>query len=269
MSLGLCPKEGSKWSWRSPSLCAARLRLGVFGRLNVRVANIIMPPRTKLERFYHRAVEYPDPSQRFEALRTALSATEEAIAHQAAQLQVRAKADLKRRGMHPDDVELELHVLHTTTKELFPRVFRGGFLVSLWALFESGVKDLGEYTRRELKLPFGLQELRAGDFLNQSEKYFRGTLGVEPFPDKSNRKRIALLKEFRNAIAHHDGNIEEIPKALVQARPPALQRFSDLHHVFAMPTAEYNAQSLELLASTSAALANVVYSKLHPDDGDA
>ena len=228
-----------------------------------------MPSRTKLERLYHRAVEYPDPSQRFQALRIAFAATEDAIAHQAAQHQVRAKADLRRRGMHPDDVEMELHVLHTTTKELFPRIFRGGFLVSLWALFESGIKDLGEYTRRQLKLPFGLQELRAGDFLDQSEKYFRGTLDIQAFPDKSIRKQIELLKGFRNAIAHHDGNLDEVPNALLQEPSGVLQKFSDLHHEFAMPTAEYNSKSLELLACTSSALANAIYAKLHPKDGDA
>ena len=51
-----------------------------------------MPTHTSLERLYHRAVKYPDPSQRFQALRTAFEATEDAISHQAAQHKIRAKA---------------------------------------------------------------------------------------------------------------------------------------------------------------------------------
>ena len=228
-----------------------------------------MPTHTSLEQLYHRAVKYPDPSQRFQALRTAFYATEDAISHQAAQHQIRAKASLSRSGMHPDDIEMGIYVLRKNTEELFPRVFRGGFLVSLWALFESGIKDLGEYTRLELKLPFGLQDLRAGDFLNQTEKYFGGTLQIIPFPDKAIRKKIEILKDFRNAVAHHDGNLAEIPKALLQSPANSLQKFSDLHHEFAMPVAEYNSESLDLLANVSANLANAIYAKLHHEKRDA
>ena len=164
---------------------------------------------------------------------------------------------------------MEMFILRKSTEELFPRVFRGGFLVSLRTLFESEVKDLGEYTSLELKLPFGLQDLRAGDFLNQTEKYFLGTLQINPFPDKAIRKRIETLKEFRNAITHHDGNLAEIPKALLQASASSLQKFSDLHHEFAMPVAAYNLDSLDLLATVSANLASSIYAKLHPEKGDA
>ena len=228
-----------------------------------------MSPLDKLEHLYHRAVKFPDPSARFHALRIAYGATENAIDHQAAQHRLRVKASMNSADLHPDDVEMEMYVLDTTTKELFPRVFRGGFLVSLWALYESGTKDLAEYTRRELKLPFGLQDLRAGDFLGQTEKYFRSTLQLEPYPDKAVRRRIEMVRDFRNTIAHHDGNLLEMPKSLLQAPTNSFHKYSDLHREFAMPTAEYNSESLDLLAKISAVLANSIYTKLHPKSSDA
>lgn len=219
-----------------------------------------------LERLLHRATKFPNPAMRFGALRTALAATEDAISHQAAQLEVRTRVDIRRRRPHPDDLELDLHELRTITTQVFPQVFRGGFLVSLWSLFESTVKDLGEYTRKELKLPFGLQDLRAGDFLEQTERYFLATVKVESFPDKTARKQIERIKTFRNAISHHNGNLLEVPKALLEPAGKSVQRFTDLHHEFGVPTAEYNARSLDTLASVSEALAEAVYTALHPND---
>ena len=231
-----------------------------------------MPSLPTLDQLYHRAVEFPDPTARFNSLAIAFSATEDALAHQAAQHQLRGHRAIQHGEAHPEDVELTLYELRKTADEVFPRVFRGGFLVSLWSLFESGVKDLGEYTRSKLLLPFGLQELRAGDFLDQMEKYFRKTLEITVFDDKETRKQIELIKSFRNALAHHDGNLSEIPKALLNARTmdaPCVQLFSDLHHEFGIPTAEYNASSLNVLSAVSSSLAKKVYAKLHPTNSEA
>ncbi|MDI1258996.1 hypothetical protein [Aquabacterium sp.] len=217
-----------------------------------------------LDRLIHRATKFPDPTPRLSALKEALKATEESIEHLIDQYPTRSGRILAQKRMHQDDVDLEILILQKNTEELFPRVFRGGFLVSLWAVFESGIKDLAEYTRNQRNLPFGLQDLRGGDFLEQSERFFRATLQIEPFPEKGIRKRIEYLKGFRNAIAHHDGNILEMPKYFTQNGRHFYQEFSDFHHTFAVPTFEYNAECIKITSQVSSKLAEAVYERLHP-----
>lgn len=225
-----------------------------------------MSSKEKLERLFHRAVKFPDPTRRLASLREAFDATEAAISHQGEQYALRTKASLKKRGMHPDDIDLELYIMRTTTEELFPQVFRGGFLVSVWAVFESGVKDLAEYTRVQLGHPFGLQDLRASGFLEQAERFFKTTLNIAPFPAKQDRKQLELLKGFRNTIAHHNGSFDQLPKELRTAEPAPFQKFSDLHHTFAVPSAEYNRASIDVAENVCRELAESVYKRLHPHE---
>ncbi len=171
--------------------------------------------------------------------------------------------------MAQDDIEYELHELKRTVEELFPKVFRGGFVVSLWSVFEACVKDLAEYTRREKNLPFGLQELRAGDFLEQMELFFARVLGVDAFPDNAVRTKLVEIKGLRNALAHHDGNTTELPKSLrckddAEYRKKGFHVYSDLHHHYVIPSAEYAEQSLQIIQIYLERLAHQVYEAVHP-----
>ena len=176
-----------------------------------------MATKTLLAELYRRAVTFPGPSLRIAGLQRALEATEEQLRIVKAQYEVRLTAKLKReaRSMHPDDIEDEQHVVSRLVDDLLPKISRGGFVVSLWSVFEACVKDLAEYTKNERNLPFGLQDLRAGDFLEQTDKFFDRVLGLAALPDKSIRKSLEELKGFRNALAHHGGNTKEIPKSLL------------------------------------------------------
>jgi len=154
------------------------------------------------------------------------------------------------------------------TGELFAKVFRVGLLLSSWAVFESCIKDLGEYVRRHRDMPSGRQDLRAGDILTQSEKFFQGTLEIDPFPNKDDRKQLQLLKGLRNALVHHDGNLSEVPAELVNAGG-LVMKVVGYHNEYVIPSAQYNRSSLELTARVSELLATNVYRVLHPESGDA
>lgn len=232
-----------------------------------------MPKKPTLEQFLHRAVKFPGPSTRLVGLETALNAVEEQLTHVRVQLDTRLKAKLKRygRSMHPDDVEMEKYEFAKTVDEILPKVFRGGFVVSMWSVFEACVKDMAEYICRERGIPFGLQDLRAGDFLGQMEKFFEGALGLKAFPDRSIRKRLEELRGFRNALAHHDGSTSELPKSLRGRNDKhyealGLTVYSDLHHQYAIPGAEYTRRSLTMIHDYLETLAKCVYGKLHPEN---
>lgn len=201
----------------------------------------------------------PSPSGRFEALRAALEASENAISHQADQLAVREQASRRRQGTVGAIDLPDLAVLHMEAEETFAKVFRGGFLLSIWAVFESCVKDLGEYVRRKRDLPFGLKD--RGDFLKEADKFFRLTVEIVPFPDEGDRKQLELLRTLRNVLVHHDGSPS---KALAESLGAKVTRVVDYHHEYLTPSAQYNSESLELVARVSEALAKNVYSVLDP-----
>jgi hypothetical protein len=186
------------------------------------------------------------------------------------------KADLKRNAhsLHPHDVEMRKDEFSQTVDELFPKIFRGGFLISLWSVFEACVKDMAEYTRKEHGLPFGLQDLRAGDFLGQMEKFFQGTVNLKAFPDRNVRTKLDELRGFRNALAHHDGSTDALPKALraknkMQYQAIGLQVYRDLHHEYAIPNADYLQKSLSAVHGFLEELATRLYASLHPENARA
>jgi hypothetical protein len=234
-----------------------------------------MPKKTSLDRLFHQAMEYPGPSSRLAALEVAYRAVEEQLAHARAQETVRTHARLQRERAtsHPDDIEDEEYKLSRTVDQILPKVFRGGLLLSVWSVFEACVKDIAEYSRRERKLPFGLQELRAGDFLGQMARFFNAVLGIKAFPDRKVRKQIEELKGLRNALAHHDGNVDELPKSLVAPDEKGyavlgLTMHSDLHHSYVVPNAEYVRRSLDLVKIYLESLSEQVYNSLHPESND-
>lgn len=232
-----------------------------------------MPSKPTPDQFLHRAVTFPGPSTRLAGLEISLKAVEEQLVHTRAQYEVRLKAKLKRdaKFLHPDDVDMERYDFEWTVDELLPKVFRGGFVISLWSVFEACVKDMAEYTRRIRNIPFGLQDLRAGDFLNQMDKFFEGAVGLKAFPDRHIRKQIEELRGFRNALAHHDGNTEELPTSLrgkdqYHYEVLGLQVYRDLHHEYAVPNAEYARRSLTDVHTYLESLASRLYAKLHPEN---
>ena len=171
--------------------------------------------------------------------------------------------------MAPDDVEFETESFKGAVEELFPKVFRGGFVISLWSVFEACIKDLAEYVRCEKELPFGLQELRAGDFLEQTEKFFSRVLSMKVFFDKDVRRKLEELKGLRNALAHHDGATDELPKSLQaksedEYRSKGLLVYRDLHHQYAIPTAEYAEGALKTVHAFVEQFAEKVYAAIHP-----
>ena len=171
--------------------------------------------------------------------------------------------------MADDEIECELDGLKATVDELFPKVFRGGFVISLWSVFEASIKNIAEYVRQQRNLPFGLEDLRAGDFLEQMDKFFSRVIDVDAFPEKSTRNKLEEIKGLRNALAHHDGSILELPKSLkcktdAEYLKKGLVVCSDLHHKYVVPTAEYADQALGTIRTYLEQFAEKVYVAIHP-----
>lgn len=206
----------------------------------------------------------PHPGPRFEALLPALDAIEEAISHQSDQRALRAQADLRKRGIPKDEASNHLAVLHHESEQLLSRIFRCGFVVSLWSLFESSIKDLGAYVQTEQNLAFEFKVRRGTDLITAADGFFRTALNVVPFPNEDVRRQLDLLRRFRNGLAHGDGSFAGVPRELAQNG--FVHGFCLIGHAseFAVPSAAYVRSSLELLGSVSQSLADTVFALERP-----
>jgi len=220
-------------------------------------------------------LKFPGPGVALAGLAKYLAATEEQLSHLKAQYQVRLKARLKKHGhlMHPDDVEDEEYDAIRTTEELFPRVFRGAYLVALWAVFESAITDIADYAKSQLHQTFSLDELRSGDFLSQAEKYFERVLDLKVFSDRTARKQMEVLKALRNALVHDNGQVRGLPKGIQRgilgdSHPDAgFTVCSDLHNSYIIPTPECLQDNLSLVRRCLEDLSDRAFKKLHKKPG--
>lgn len=94
---------------------------------------------------------------------------------------------------------------------LFPRIFRGTFLVALYAVFETAVIEIAGLIQKAQKQEITLNDLR-GDFLNKANKYYKNILRFELYRDNKAWQRIRMLAELRNAIAHANGRLDMVKK---------------------------------------------------------
>lgn len=90
---------------------------------------------------------------------------------------------------------------------LLPRTFRGPFLISLYAVYESSVTEISRMIQLAEKQFISLYDLR-GDFLDRSKKYFNHILKFDLCTDNTVWQRIKMLSELRNAYAHVNGRLE-------------------------------------------------------------
>jgi len=211
----------------------------------------------------------PHPGPRFEALLPALNAIEEGISHQSDQRALRAQAELRRREVSTDEASNELAVLYQETEQLLSRIFRSGFLVSLWSLFESSIKDLGEYVQLNRNLEFEFKVRRGTDLLTAADGFFHKALNIVPFPNQDDRIQLDLLRRFRNGLAHADGSFADVPKELAQSGFVHGFCLIGDSHEFAVPSAEYVRSSLELLGRVSQSLADTVFALTPLENGAA
>jgi len=88
---------------------------------------------------------------------------------------------------------------------LLPRLFRGPFIVSLYAAYETAVTEIARLIQETLAHPLSLNDIRAGTFLERASKYYRHVLNFELCRDNIGWQYITMLSAFRNAIAHTNG----------------------------------------------------------------
>jgi hypothetical protein len=125
------------------------------------------------------------------------------------QKRVQTLADLRQTGSEDDDVEIDLahQELRLLVEHTYPKSFRGTFVVSLWAVYESGISEVADFLRRRIGATETLAELRRGSILRRAERYYKDVLGFPLHPDPGVWASLTELYAVRNAYAHANGRL--------------------------------------------------------------
>jgi len=106
------------------------------------------------------------------------------------------------------------------------RFLTAAAVVGIWAEYEATITRLAEYlraTRVPTAAPF-----RPRDFVVDAEKYFTDTLGLYLHPPDADRTRLKALQAVRNALAHANGRLADVPPRKREVVEKVAQKECDL-----------------------------------------
>lgn len=120
---------------------------------------------------------------------------------------------LKQEGYENDEVERD--IMHQVLDELIevtlPKYFLGSILVTIWAVFESGILEIADEIKSQKNLEIHLNDIN-GDVMDRVNKYFNQILDM-PIPTRSETwQHLRMLYVLRNAIAHANGRLENVKR---------------------------------------------------------
>ena len=90
---------------------------------------------------------------------------------------------------------------------VLPRVLRNPFLVSLFAVYESAVTEIAKTMQKKKGVGISIDDLKGG-FLKRSKNYYKHVLQFKLALSNESWRRLMLLSDLRNAIAHTNGRLD-------------------------------------------------------------
>lgn len=125
----------------------------------------------------------------------------------------KAFSELKERGYENDPIERSQveQRLSELIEEVLPRYFWGPILVTLWAIFESGLIEIAKEVKDQQKQMIKLNDIR-GNVLDRSDKYFNHILKIDINTKDNSWDHLKMFYVLRNALAHANGRIENIKR---------------------------------------------------------
>lgn len=88
-----------------------------------------------------------------------------------------------------------------------PRIFRGPFLVTLFAVYESAVTEIAGAIRDKKCCRLSLEDIKWG-FLGRAKKYYEDVLQFDLASSQKHWQNLTELQALRNITAHANGRRE-------------------------------------------------------------
>ena len=93
-----------------------------------------------------------------------------------------------------------------------PLFFRGPFLVSVYAVYESVVIEIADLIRDKQSQQIKIGDLK-GNFLDRAKKYYKHILQFKLYSNER-WQQIKMLSDLRNAFAHANGRVDRLKSNL-------------------------------------------------------
>ena len=126
------------------------------------------------------------------------------VEQQLAQLRMRFTADLKDAT---EDESGWRHQESQIREDLVTRSLRSGFIISLWASYESGVSEVADLLEAAKGLPRSFPGGGGGNWIDRTKTYFASVLEFPLHPDQDDWDRLGVLYAVRNTYAHANGRL--------------------------------------------------------------
>lgn len=132
---------------------------------------------------------------------------EELLAFQRDQERTRLNAELAKLD-DPADRQAAWQEEEALVDEVMPRFSRGPFLISLWAVFESGMNEIADYIAKAKGLRLRVADLDKRTGLGRWKKYFSAVADFELGIEEAAWQRLVELYDVRNLLAHANGRLD-------------------------------------------------------------
>ena len=97
--------------------------------------------------------------------------------------------------------------------ENLPRLVVNPFIVALWSVFESVVKEMADLIQKKQGEALGLADIKGKHLVDRIEKYYQHILHFPLDLNSSRKEKLNLLGAIRNTIAHHNGRLDRMSSA--------------------------------------------------------
>ncbi len=115
---------------------------------------------------------------------------------------------IEKENLDEADIDIEFQEYWHKVEDIYPKSFRGSFIVNLWAFYESSITQVANFLREHKSISLKLSDIR-GDFIERAQKYFKYVLKFELHP-VSNNEILKNLYVLRNGFAHANGKLENM-----------------------------------------------------------
>ena len=114
------------------------------------------------------------------------------------------------RPGHPDD-EPDYQALvqdyYHQVDWVLPRVLLNPFILSLWSLYETAIKEIASLIQKKQNAPLSISDIKGKHLVDRVEKYFNHVLHFPLGYTPQVKDCLNFTGALRNAIVHHNSRI--------------------------------------------------------------
>lgn len=219
-----------------------------------------------LDRLLHKSMFFPGLNARLASLPSLMRVVELQLESGRSEEITRLRKEHKSAGkrLHPEDKAFELEELENQVTHYLPKMFRGGYVLTLWSVLERSLMDIALKTAEHIGDPLPEDYFRKGSFLPLIRDAISKHSGVSAFPSPDELKKLRLLKDVRQTLIHHDGRLNEAPDSLKRLSFTELEKIGlivekDGYFTFIIPTELFLNLNTKLIDNCIKRIANQVY----------